>query len=256
VHCLVRTRFTLFGMKINMTDIILSDLESTYYKEWDLQNENRLEPLVKLLETYQGKALKAIDDFRYAADSSAMDSYDATADEILREKSVGTALLQQHIIEQCEQNAPLADCFSKYNIPENYAEQITGVYAKRTEHNYGQSNLLHLNKDECVDIAREVNRLTNNKLQRQTGCFWYPNKGYMDWHTNEDNTGYRIYIVYSENGDSFFRYMDPLTEEIITSYDNPGWNMRSFKVGGYNKPLWHCVLSNTDRISLGFNINT
>jgi hypothetical protein len=81
-----------------------------------------------------------------------------------------------------------------------------------------------------------------------SGRIWYPKNGYMGWHTNGDHPGYRLYASWSEEGNkSFFRYQE--NGETVTSYDKQGWNYRLFKV-----PFWHCVYSETNRISLGFVI--
>ena len=84
-----------------------------------------------------------------------------------------------------------------------------------------------------------------------SGHFWYPKGSYMGWHTNSRAPGWRIYINFAEEPDkSFFRYRDPETGEIITSWDNQ-WNLRVFRITA-RKPIWHCVHSDTNRFSLGY----
>ena len=88
-----------------------------------------------------------------------------------------------------------------------------------------------------------------------SGNFLYPKNGYMGWHTNADTPYLRCYITYSENGDSYFKYRDPITKEIITDKDNLGWTLRYFKISNkIDELLWHCVYSNTTRISMGYRI--
>ena len=88
-----------------------------------------------------------------------------------------------------------------------------------------------------------------------SGNFLYPKNGYMGWHTNADTPYLRCYITYSENGDSYFKYRDPITKEIITDKDNLGWTLRYFKISNkIDELLWHCVYSNTTRISVGYRI--
>jgi len=77
---------------------------------------------------------------------------------------------------------------------------------------------------------------------------WYPPKGYLGWHI--DQTGGRIYSAYAE-GKSFFRYRDPETKEIITTWDTPGWSFRTFDFDE-NNPMWHCVGAEDLRISIGY----
>lgn len=88
-----------------------------------------------------------------------------------------------------------------------------------------------------------------------SGDFLYPKNGYMGWHTNADTPYLRCYITYSENGDSYFKYRDPITKEIITDKDNLGWTIRYFDISNKSDELlWHCVYSNTNRISMGYRI--
>jgi hypothetical protein len=86
-----------------------------------------------------------------------------------------------------------------------------------------------------------------------SGHFWYPRGSWMGWHTNSRAPGWRIYINYAEEpGKSFFRYRDPLSGKVHTLIDRQ-WNLRVFRVVS-EKPLWHCVYSDTERFSLGYMI--
>lgn len=88
---------------------------------------------------------------------------------------------------------------------------------------------------------------------RGSGFFLYPPQGYMGWHTNWQNPGWRLYINYAEEpGKSFFRYRDADTGKIVTSLDRE-FNVRLFRVSE-DKPFWHAVYSDTYRYSLGFKI--
>jgi len=84
---------------------------------------------------------------------------------------------------------------------------------------------------------------------------FYPEGGYMGWHNNWNASGYNILLSYSPTGNGFFRYMDPLTKEIVTMEDKPGWTC---KVGYYgrgrepDKVYYHCAGSYEPRITLGF----
>ena len=86
-----------------------------------------------------------------------------------------------------------------------------------------------------------------------TGHFWYPNGGYMGWHTNRGLPGWRLYMNHAEEpGKSFIRYRDPETGEIVTSWDRP-WQFRLFRIDP-KRPFWHAIYSETDRYSFGYNI--
>lgn len=141
-------------------------------------------------------------------------------------------------------------------------------------------NILNQNKFNLFEKAQENSKLINLKIKFgqfiknynskfsyflqnkfhncsivQSGYFLYPKNGYMGWHTNADTPYLRCYITYSENGDSYFKYRDPTTKEIIIDKDNVGWTSRYFNISDKeDELLWHCVYSNTNRISIGYRI--
>jgi hypothetical protein len=92
--------------------------------------------------------------------------------------------------------------------------------------------------------------LKNSPKICSSGFFFYPENGYMSWHTNHDLIGYRIYIVKSLKGDSFFRYYK--NGKIFTSYDPVGYSLRIFPIKGEEDPFWHCVFGGSGRYSIGF----
>jgi len=92
---------------------------------------------------------------------------------------------------------------------------------------------------------------------RPSGFFKYPPNAYCGWHTNSNtNTRKpnRIYLIWAqEDNKSFFRYQDNTTGEIKTNYDIKGWQIKKFKLSSSKESLyWHCVGSQTNRVSLGF----
>jgi len=92
----------------------------------------------------------------------------------------------------------------------------------------------------------------------QSGNFIYPaNAGYMGWHTNwvPSESPVRIYAVYVPiGGRSFFRYVNE-EGDMVTDWDEQGWNIRAFQCGGDHRRLWHCVYSDgTMRFSCGYSV--
>jgi hypothetical protein len=86
-----------------------------------------------------------------------------------------------------------------------------------------------------------------------SGHLFYRPGGYMGWHTNSRVPGWRIYVTYAEEpGKSFFRYRDPNTGKVVTSWDD-GWDLRGFDADR-RRPLWHSVYSGTNRFSFGYRL--
>lgn len=121
-------------------------------------------------------------------------------------------------------------------------------------------NQLKFNTLSLRPLTQEVARTLSNFLEPtrrmrlfQSGRNWYPPRGYMGWHTNSNVQGFRLYCSHAEEpGASFFRYQDPESLKIETLWDEEGWNFRCFRTD--LKPLWHCVYSETDRISFGYGL--
>lgn len=96
---------------------------------------------------------------------------------------------------------------------------------------------------------------------RFSGSFLYPPGGWQAWHTNENQPGWRLYLIdpgsrIDGGGDQFFRYRRPDTGEIVTlREDQP--IARFFRIEGAGSGVfWHCVanLASAHRWSFGFSI--
>lgn len=86
-----------------------------------------------------------------------------------------------------------------------------------------------------------------------TGHFHYPPTGFMSWHTNSNVPCKRLYLTWADEGNkSFFRYLEG--EEVVTDYDDKGLTSRLFGVTGKEPFFWHCVGSETNRLSFGYAI--
>jgi predicted ribosomally synthesized peptide with nif11-like leader len=96
---------------------------------------------------------------------------------------------------------------------------------------------------------------------RFSGSMWYPPSSYRLWHTNETQTGWRMYLIdFDEptteqtHETSFFRYMNPQSKEILTLPEAPKL-ARFFKIEQEKEKLfWHCIVNATprNRWSFGF----
>jgi len=79
----------------------------------------------------------------------------------------------------------------------------------------------------------------------------YPPGGYLGWHTNADKPGLRFYLHWIENvGQASFKYWNG--SQVIDDVENEQCFIRIFNVKDMTDPLWHCVSSNTFRVSVGF----
>jgi len=110
-------------------------------------------------------------------------------------------------------------------------------------------------REKCQTLNQEV--VSYLGARNQAVQVYYPANGFMSWHNNWNAHGYNILLSYTKTGNGFFKYRDPLTHEIVTMEDKPGWGC---KVGYYgrgrepDKVYYHCAGAYEDRITLGFVI--
>ena len=119
-------------------------------------------------------------------------------------------------------------------------------------------NIIHgRNIKELKKPIKDIASILEKKWDKadNSGEHYYPRTGFMGWHTNASAPCERLYITYSDTGESFFRYYDEENDEIITDWDNPGLTFRLFPITDKPPHFWHCVGSNCNRISLGYRLN-
>ena len=115
----------------------------------------------------------------------------------------------------------------------------------------GNKNLVQFPRKHTNRIKPIIKSLFPNGIIKTSGFFYYPKTGYMGWHTNYNTPFDRLYVTYS-TGVSFFRYYDG--EKVVTDYDDCGFTIREFKIRAQKPYFWHCVGSNCDRFSFGFQL--
>jgi hypothetical protein len=107
--------------------------------------------------------------------------------------------------------------------------------------------------DDFVSEASDrINDILGEGMIKRKGNYYYPPKGFREWHTNEyDLHGFRMYMVHTvPSGCGYFRYQDR-EGKIHTRNDFDGC-IRIFRVEGGRRRLWHAVGSEGDRYSLGY----
>lgn len=77
---------------------------------------------------------------------------------------------------------------------------------------------------------------------------FYPEDGYIGWHTNWNASGHNLVFSFSENGGGFFKYLDLKTNEIVVMPDTKGeWTCKAGYFGNYwdkENHFWHAAESN------------
>jgi len=109
-------------------------------------------------------------------------------------------------------------------------------------------------EDVSFNFPRELGLDWNDGMNAL--CFFYPEDGFVGWHTNEDAPGHTLLFTWSETGDGFYRFKDKDSGEIKTLPDKPGWVCRTgyYGDGVFGRIQWHCALTNEPRWSIAFCI--
>lgn len=84
---------------------------------------------------------------------------------------------------------------------------------------------------------------------------YYPADGYIGWHNNCNCPGQNLLLTYSEDGDGFFEWMDPVTKEIIRMQDEPGWTAKVGYYGSDKEPdkiIWHTARTTKPRMTVSY----
>ena len=140
---------------------------------------------------------------------------------------------------------------AKYYVSEKYLKQQDLISVSEHKHLYNIATNTSSSKIKGLkEFLKELGFKTTE--ESISGCFFYPKHGFMSWHTNYTRNDWRIYIVNSLKGDSFFRHIKD--DKIVTEYDPIGWSYRIFYVGDASNPYWHCVYGGSGRYSIGFRL--
>jgi hypothetical protein len=94
------------------------------------------------------------------------------------------------------------------------------------------------------DSRRLECRKTLESAGGMSGHFIYPPGGGIDWHDDAAYPGWRVYIAWSETGESGMLFDEGGVRRVCQ--DKPGWNVRQFLA-----PTWHCVWTDCWRYSVG-----
>jgi hypothetical protein len=152
-------------------------------------------------------------------------------------------------------NTRRVGAYTEKDWESHLTEEALEEYKKGNTPISKQGNLVSFDN---LRIAPKLNHIIQEAFPgcsvKPSGFFHYPPTGYMGWHTNSDVPCKRLYITWTKEANkSFFRYLQ--NDVITTDYDSAGFTFRLFNITDKPPYLWHCVGSNTDRISIGYQIS-
>jgi hypothetical protein len=114
------------------------------------------------------------------------------------------------------------------------------------------------------DVTMQLANLNNQMMQwlgvrhnALTAC--YPPGGFISWHNNANAAAYNLIFSWSENGNGWFKYVDPSTKDVVTMNDHAGWQCKAAYFGHYGEPenlFYHAAASDCWRITVSFTLDT
>ena len=102
--------------------------------------------------------------------------------------------------------------------------------------------------------------MINSKLTEELGVqhsalsTLYPPQGFIGWHNNTNDSGYNLIFTWSQDGDGWFKYVDPKTQEVVTIKDDKGWNLKAGHFGEYGSGdvIYHAASTECYRMTLSY----
>ncbi len=142
-----------------------------------------------------------------------------------------------------------------------YTDDIAGktlaTWDVRCEFNrYGNYHRVAIKHDDRKkpEFVTAVRNLASLRQYTFTGSLLYQ-AGFMSWHTNHDpgllGSGLRdirVYVTHNCDDGSVFKYIDPVDGVVKAITEPAGWSIKLFDV---TDPLWHCIISGAQRMSVG-----
>ena len=102
----------------------------------------------------------------------------------------------------------------------------------------------------------------NEKLQQILStrhnalCSVYPPGGFISWHNNANASSYNLIFTWSENGDGYWKHVDPYTGKDVIVPDVPGWQCKAFYFGAYeDRPedlVYHMASTDCWRMTVSY----
>ena len=102
----------------------------------------------------------------------------------------------------------------------------------------------------------------NEKLQRELGTQHnalgavYPPGGFISWHNNANASSYNLIFTWSENGNGYWKHVDPYTGKEILVKDVPGWQCKAFYFGAYEDDsrdlVYHMAATDCWRMTVSY----
>jgi hypothetical protein len=157
----------------------------------------------------------------------------------------------------------LKDIVNQGHRHEGFPETIYGyeVSVHRKNHEFFDKHADHkYRKDATSELASLNNQMMSFLGTRHNALTAvYPPGGFISWHNNANAAAYNLIFSWSENGSGRFKYVDPVSKEVVEMEDHEGWQCKAAYFGRYDEPehlFYHAAETDCWRITVSFTFNT
>ena len=136
---------------------------------------------------------------------------------------------------------------------------LTGRFYDMRKHNQDLS--IDLGHDPIEQYAKLDGKMqTTLATNANALASVYPPGGFISWHNNANSPAYNLILTWSENGNGYWKHVNPYTGETEIVQDKPGWQCKAFYFGAYeeNDPLslvYHMAASDCWRMTCSYMFN-
>jgi hypothetical protein len=113
---------------------------------------------------------------------------------------------------------------------------------------YPPNSLVQFSSDGALKL-KERAALESYMGGQCANLAYMPPRSIMDWHHNNNLPGSFVFYSFAPQQGSIVRFKDPNTSKIIDDIEPAGWSARRLWFQKNNQTLWHCVWSNSTRLS-------
>ena len=155
--------------------------------------------------------------------------------------------------------------YTGYYISDEFRDIIIGMGDKHSGMaEYSRSHGIkptHYKGDNKLEYTKRYNDI-NDRFKIELGLRdnalsqYYPPKGYIGWHSNADASAHNLLFTWSETGDGYFKYIDPITNETIIMPDKKGWSLKAGYFGRYGSDsvIYHTAQTNCKRLTFSYTL--
>jgi hypothetical protein len=113
---------------------------------------------------------------------------------------------------------------------EGFPEQLRGYSLKLDFKGDVKFSDPRINSD-YIRINENLQHILSTK--HNALCTIYPPGGFISWHNNANASSYNLIFTWSENGNGYWKHVDPYTGKDVIVQDIPGWQCKAFYFGAY-----------------------